>query len=159
MTTLPPRPPARPPWQAVPSLWLVAAGAALAESGEVTANAAEGAASPLATLLRLVAALLVVLLAFWVCARLMRRLAPGAVGGAGSNLRVVGALSLGQRERVVLVQVGDEQLLLGVSAGRVERLHLLRHPLDDEPRSRPSSGSGLDFRESLRSAMRRRVPS
>ena len=42
--------------------------------------------------------------------------------GAGQSMRVVSALSVGTREKVVLVQVGEEQLLLGVAPGRVNLL-------------------------------------
>ena len=42
--------------------------------------------------------------------------------GAGQAMRVVTALSVGARERVVLVQIGEEQLLLGVAPGRVNLL-------------------------------------
>lgn len=43
----------------------------------------------------------------------------------GNGLRVLGGLSLGTRERVVLLQVGEKQLLLGVAPGRIETLHVL----------------------------------
>jgi len=49
---------------------------------------------------------------------------------AGGSLRVLGGLSMGARERVVLLQVGDTQLLLGVAPGRVQTLHVLEQPLD-----------------------------
>ena len=42
--------------------------------------------------------------------------------GSGQSMRVVSALSVGTREKVVLVQVGEEQLLLGVAPGRVNLL-------------------------------------
>lgn len=42
--------------------------------------------------------------------------------GSGQAMRVVTALSVGARERVVLVQVGEEQMLLGVAPGRVNLL-------------------------------------
>ena len=48
---------------------------------------------------------------------------------AGGGLRVLGGLSMGTRERVVLVQVGETQLLLGVAPGRVQTLHVLDQPL------------------------------
>jgi flagellar protein FliO/FliZ len=53
---------------------------------------------------------------------LLRRagLAPRA-GGAGP-LRLVGQLSLGPRERIVIVEAGERWLLLGVGAGGVSRL-------------------------------------
>lgn len=131
---------------------------------DVAVRAPGGAsASPLATLARLSLALALVLLAFWGCARLMRRLQRASESG-GVGLRVVGGLSLGQRERLVVVQAGDEQLLLGVSAGRIERLHVLDTPLggaEERPsRTEPvAPAASADFRRKLVAAMQRRVPS
>jgi len=48
---------------------------------------------------------------------------------AGGGLRILGGLSMGARERVVLLQVGETQLLLGVAPGRVQTLHVLEQPL------------------------------
>ena len=48
---------------------------------------------------------------------------------AGGGLRVLGGLSMGSRERVVLIQAGETQLLLGVAPGRVQTLHVLDQPL------------------------------
>lgn len=49
--------------------------------------------------------------------------------GAGQGLRVLGGLSVGTRERVVLIEVGGTQLLVGVAPGRVQALHVLETPL------------------------------
>lgn len=49
--------------------------------------------------------------------------------GAGQSMRVISALSVGSRERVVLVQVGEEQLLLGVAPGRVNLLRQFDSPI------------------------------
>lgn len=49
--------------------------------------------------------------------------------GPGNGLRVLGAVAVGARERVVLVEVGEAQLLLGVAPGRVQALHVLAKPL------------------------------
>jgi len=46
---------------------------------------------------------------------------------AKGNLRIVGGLPLGARERVVLIQVGSEQIVLGVAPGRVEKIHVLEN--------------------------------
>ena len=48
---------------------------------------------------------------------------------AGGGLRILGGLSMGARERVVLLQVGNTQLLVGVAPGRVQTLHVLEQPL------------------------------
>ncbi len=49
---------------------------------------------------------------------------------AGGGLRILGGLSIGTRERVVLLQVGETQLLVGVAPGRVQTLHVLNKPLE-----------------------------
>ena len=57
----------------------------------------------------------------------MRRV--NGVGQAvGGQMRVVSSLGLGQRERAVLVSVGDQQILLGVAPGRVAALHVFDEP-------------------------------
>ena len=61
--------------------------------------------------------------ALWI----MRRV--NGVGQAvGGQMRVVSSLGLGQRERAVLVRVGDQQILLGVAPGRVAALHVFDEP-------------------------------
>jgi flagellar protein FliO/FliZ len=66
-------------------------------------------------------AVLLALFAFaWALRRLgqFSRLEPG-------SFKVLAALSLGSRERVVLVQAGAKQLVLGVAPGRVQTLCVL----------------------------------
>lgn len=46
-------------------------------------------------------------------------------GASGKHLRVIDALALGARERLLLVDVAGERVLLGVAGGRIERLHVL----------------------------------
>lgn len=55
-----------------------------------------------------------------------------------SPLKVVTGLSLSPRDRLIVVQVGDKQLLLGLSPGRIQALHVLETPLD--PSITPPSG-------------------
>jgi len=45
-------------------------------------------------------------------------------GGAG-NMRVVGGVSLGLWEKVVLLQIGNKQLILGLTPGRIHTLQAL----------------------------------
>ena len=60
---------------------------------------------------------------------LARRM-PGFGRVAGGNaLRVVTSLALGPRDRVVVVDVGGTQLLLGVGQGGMRHLHTLAEPL------------------------------
>lgn len=65
---------------------------------------------------------------------LLKRL-PGTGLGLRPNdqLRVVTSLSVGTKERLLVVEVGGEQLLLGVSAGGIANLHRLPQPLPPVP--------------------------
>lgn len=47
------------------------------------------------------------------------------------NMRVISCLMLGHREKAVLVQVGDTQMLLGVAPGRVSMLHTFEQAVVD----------------------------
>lgn len=72
---------------------------------------------------------------------------PGA--GYGGALRVLGGVSLGPRERAVLIQVGEKQLLLGVTPGCVRTLHVLDQPAVTIPAERSGGGAARDFSERL----------
>lgn len=45
--------------------------------------------------------------------------------GSGRLLKVVSSTMVGQRERVVVVEIGDSWLVLGVAAGQVRALHTM----------------------------------
>jgi len=62
----------------------------------------------------------------------------GRASGGGNALRVVGSLTLGPRDRVVVVDVGGTQLLLGVGQNGMTTLHTLTEPL---PVAQPSQGT------------------
>lgn len=68
--------------------------------------------------------LVIVLSLFFACIWFMRKM--GALPTTdNSNMRIVAGLSLGVREKLVLVQVGEKQLLLGVTPGKVSNLLVL----------------------------------
>jgi len=69
--------------------------------------------------------LVIVLAVFFLCVWGLRKAAGfGSVNNAG-KMRVLGGVALGMREKVVLLQVGKKQLILGVTPGRIETLHVL----------------------------------
>ena len=59
-----------------------------------------------------------------------RRLPMGGIARGGS-LKLHSSIAVGARERVVLVQAGQEWLVLGVSPGQVRHLHVLSAPPPD----------------------------
>lgn len=106
----------------------VLAGVSAALPG-LAAAAAPAAAetSTLGLLFQALLALLVVLAALFAFLWLLRRLTPVQTGAQGV-VRVVGGVMLGTRERLVVVEVADQWLLLGVAAGRVNHLHTMPRP-------------------------------
>lgn len=79
-------------------------------------------------LLQLVLGLLLVVGLIFVLAWLMRRVQRS--GPAGNQvIELVGSRALGPRDRLVLVQVGNEQILLGVSPGSITALHVMNEPV------------------------------
>lgn len=91
-------------------------------------------------MLQFTGGLVVVLLSVLGLAWLLRRIGR-LQSSADGALRIIGGLALSTRERVVLVQVGDTQVLLGVAPGRVQAVHVLQEPVvtGKEPESAPGS--------------------
>lgn len=80
-------------------------------------SATPGAGSLLQTILALVLVLALLLGLAWV----MKRFGPRAMG-ASANVRLVGALNIGGRERIMVVEVGNQWIVVGASPGRVNAL-------------------------------------
>ncbi len=88
---------------------------------------------PLSTsyLMKLTGGLVLVVAAIFFFAWLLKRLKLTQHSQHGL-LKVVAGLPLGTRDRIIVLQVGEEQLLLGLSPGRIEKLHTLAEPLIDQ---------------------------
>ncbi len=80
-----------------------------------------------AAAIRMVLGLAVVLALLGATAWVSRRFRVGA-GLRGGLIEVVSGLSLGARERVVLIRVGGDQVLVGVSPSGMRTLHVLNQP-------------------------------
>lgn len=100
-----------------------------------------------------VGSLLLVLGIFFVCVWLMRKSGQFASSGR-ENLKVLAGLSLGVREKVVLIRVGNKQLLLGVTQGRIEKLLELQG--EDRLFQEESSEKDNEFAVKLLQAMKGR---
>ena len=102
---------------------------------------------------QLVIGMLIVLLCIVVLAWFAKRFTR-LQSGTNGNMQILGGLSLGSRERIVLVQVGSEQILLGVAPGRVNTLCELNEPVSTT-NNNPVSNNG-SFAEKLVTAISRR---
>jgi flagellar protein FliO/FliZ len=84
------------------------------------------------SLLQTIAALCLVLGLLAVLAWFLKRYGPKAAGGS-AQLRIVGALNLGGRERIIVVEVGDQWIVVGASPGRVNALATMPKQEGAEP--------------------------
>ncbi|WP_229510753.1 MULTISPECIES: flagellar biosynthetic protein FliO [unclassified Massilia] len=73
------------------------------------------------SLLQTIFALVLVLALLAALAWAAKRYGP-RVTGSTANLRMVGALNIGGRERIMVVEVGDQWIVVGASPGRVNAL-------------------------------------
>ena len=98
------------------------------------------------SVLQVVIGLAVVLALLWGISWLLKRYSP--LRGTGSGLiRIVGGAAVGQRERIVLVEVGSTWLLVGVAPGQVRTLHTMpKTETETETDSAPEAALPTDQR-------------
>jgi len=98
---------------------------------------------------QIILSLALVLVIIFIAAWLLRRYGrfPGVADG---NLKVLGALSVGQRERILLLQVGKEQILVGVTSSRITCLHQLEELVEVKETIPVSSQFSQRLQEALK---------
>jgi len=79
--------------------------------------------------MQIIFSLLLVLAAIVLVAWLLKRMNV-AQQGSGHLLKVLGGVSIGQRERIVLIEVKDTWLVVGVGPGQIRTLHTLQKAED-----------------------------
>lgn len=52
----------------------------------------------------------------------LKRFGPRSFGGGNNTVKLVGALSVGARERIIVVEVGEQWIVVGASPGRMNAL-------------------------------------
>lgn len=106
-----------------------------------------GSAVPVTDLWEVFLGLLLVVALIVVVAWLMRRFQPGLVAGAAS-LRVISTMAVGPREKLLLLDVQGQHLLLGVTTQQISTLHRFEEPL-----ALPERSGTADFGARLRQAL------
>ncbi|MBS0580734.1 MAG: flagellar biosynthetic protein FliO [Proteobacteria bacterium] len=103
-------------------------------------------------LAHVIVALLLVLGVVLVLARALR----GARALSGDpSLAVLAQVSLGAKERAVLVRAGRTQLLVGVAPGQVSLLHVLPEPAEPPASATPVPAFASTFQALLRKGLHR----
>ncbi|MBQ0712631.1 MAG: flagellar biosynthetic protein FliO [Porticoccus sp.] len=101
------------------------------------------------------AALALVIAAIWLCSYAIKRI-NGLSGLSTKNiLRIVSTTAVGQRERVVVVEIQNTWLVLGVGTGEISKLHELEAPLAEATPSSPQEQSEESFASRLFKIRRR----
>lgn len=91
------------------------------------------------SIVQIIFSLLLVLAAIMLVGWLLKRVNTTKLG-AGNLLKVLGSVAVGQRERIVLVEVDDTWLVVGVGPGQIRTLHTLqKQTLQDAESSAPGS--------------------
>lgn len=109
----------------------------------------EGVSGLANVMLSLIVVLAVVFGVAWIMKRMQ-----GFTGGRNPHMKVVAQLPLSTRERLMLVDVGGQQLVLGVSPGGIRTLHVLDEPVAEPP----NADQGASFRDRLMESMGRGGP-
>ena len=73
--------------------------------------------------------LMFILLLIFSLAWIMRKTGYGQLSGQGT-LSVIATLNLGQKEKIALIKVGQQQILVGITATQINTLSVLDEPLD-----------------------------
>lgn len=77
---------------------------------------------------------------------ILKKVGQGNLVG-GQQMKVVAAMPMGTRERIALVEVGGQHILLGVTATQINTLHVFDEPVD---LNQPSEGGASDFSAKLK---------
>ena len=110
------------------------------------------------TSISVILSLLLVIAIIIALAYLMRRFNVAQAGNG--QMRVVASMMAGAKEKVMVIEVGDEQHLLGITAHNINHLAKLEQPLSNANKSSASGISGANgnnlgssFQQKLVSAM------
>jgi flagellar protein FliO/FliZ len=106
---------------------------------------AVAAPAPSASFTQTMFGLVVVLSLLLGLAWLLKRFGPRQLHG-NANVKLVGALSLGGRERILVVEVGEQWIVVGAAPGQVNALSVMpRQEIEGGAGSMPASTSFADW--------------
>lgn len=74
--------------------------------------------------------LVMVLALIFLIATIVKRFGGAAILN-NQHMKILSTLSLGQKEKVLIIEAGDQQLLLGVTSQQITRLHHFEQPIVD----------------------------
>ena len=107
------------------------------EAGTAAQEMPTRAPDTLGTMVSLGIGLIAVIAIIYGCAWIIRRM-NGMTGMNNDAIKVVSVMALGARERLALIEVGGQQILLGITPTAIRTLHVFDEPVVDA--NNPPSG-------------------
>ena len=95
------------------------------ENALAQASPVETAGPSSTAILQMLLGLMLIIGILFAGAYLLRKLNGGRSFGNSGPLRIVGGLMISSRERIVLVEVGDTWIVVGIVPGQIKTLHTL----------------------------------
>ncbi|NVM75434.1 flagellar protein FliO/FliZ [Duganella sp. SG902] len=86
---------------------------------------------------------------------LTKRFGPKNFGGGNSNVKLVGSLSVGTRERILVVEVGEQWIVVGASPGRMNALATMPRQEGGEA-PQPATVPGANFADWIKQTIDKR---
>jgi flagellar protein FliO/FliZ len=119
--------------------------ALLAAPAPVAAPAVDSGAEIVRVLVSLLGVVALIFFVGWLSRRAQARVRPG-----GRKIRVIETMPVGMKEKVMLLEVGGKQLLVGASpTGGLRTLHVLDTPVQDDATPPSESPAIRGFRDIL----------
>lgn len=111
----------------------------------VAAPAVDSGAEIVRVLVSLLGVVALIFFVGWLSRRAQARVRP-----SGRKIRVIETMPVGIKDRVMLLEVGGTQLLVGASpTGGLRTLHVLETPVQDDPAVPSGAPTILGFRDLL----------
>ena len=130
---------------------LLASPAVMAAENGINAQAAVLDTSSLVQMLLALAVVVVLIIGLSFAVRKFNMF----TAGSSRHIRIVGGLALSNKDRLLLVQVGDEQLLISASPGRVQKVHEMQTPVAIETAGEGKAATGQSFASLLQAVTQR----
>ncbi|OOF23951.1 MULTISPECIES: flagellar biosynthetic protein FliO [Salinivibrio] len=111
------------------------------------------AAAPDISIATMLVSLTLVLALIFALAWLLRRLKLPGLAGQANGIRIISQLAVGQKERILVVDINGEQLVIGVTATNIRLLKALDSPM---PTSSNAPAPNTGFAEQLGQLLNRK---
>lgn len=111
------------------------------------------------TLFRAVLTVAAVLVLAWWCSRLLGKQWAVKPSSASGSIRLIEQLQVGQDRRILLLKVGEEHYLIGVSQAGIQLLSKIDGSFgtpDEQETTRPPVGTGLFFADFIKEHLKER---